>query len=319
MQPVRKYQHVFGPVPSRRFGRSLGIDLLPTKTCSFDCVFCQLGPTAAHTLDRREYVPVADVLDELGDWLRRGGQADYITLSGSGEPTLHSHFGEVLDFVRDNTPIPSLLLTNGTLLRHEEVRHDAARASVVKVPLSAWNDQSFHAINRPCEYIRLDDLLESYRLFRKAFKGRLWLEVFLVDGMNDSPSQVRKIAALAAAFRPDRIHLNTAIRPPAQASVKPVPQDRMQTFVGFFDPVAEVAADFSTSHNGAGRVDDQVVLDMLRRHPATKNDLAAALHAGGQDMGDILRVLVSRGLIRSEAHGGDVYYLATDTPPPRKK
>ena len=132
-------KHLFGPVPSRRFGRSLGVDLIPFKTCGFDCIFCQLGHTTRKTLKRKEYVPVDQVIEELADWLKTEGQADYITLGGSGEPTLNSEFGRVIDFVRNATTIPVALLTNGSLLSNPEVRVQAAQANVVKVSLSAWD------------------------------------------------------------------------------------------------------------------------------------------------------------------------------------
>ena len=143
------YRHVFGPVPSRRFGRSLGVDLTPLKTCSFNCVFCQLGPTPRTTLERREYVPVQSVKNEILRWRDAGGTADYATLSGSGEPTLHSGFGEVLRFLKAELPCSAVLLTNGSLLHLPEVRAAAAEADVAKLSLSAWDDDSFRQINRP--------------------------------------------------------------------------------------------------------------------------------------------------------------------------
>jgi len=129
---MNRYRHLFGPVPSRRLGRSLGVDLTPFKTCTLDCIFCQLGHTTNKTLDRKEYVPVVAVEAELETWIKEGGKADYITLSGSGEPTLHTRFGEVLQFVRDQTAIPTALLSNGTLFWLPEVREAARHADIVK-------------------------------------------------------------------------------------------------------------------------------------------------------------------------------------------
>ena len=126
-----KYRYLFGPVPSRRFGRSLGVDLTPYKTCCHDCVFCQLGRTTNKTIRRREYVPTERVIEELKHWLSSDGQADYITLSGSGEPTLHTGFGKILDFIRTNTDIPAALLTNGAMLYLPAVRQAASTANVV--------------------------------------------------------------------------------------------------------------------------------------------------------------------------------------------
>ena len=151
------YKYLFGPVPSRRLGRSLGVDLTPHKTCSLDCVFCQLGRTTEKTIARQEYVPTDKVLAELAEWLDRDGQADYITLSGSGEPTLHSGFGKVLEFIRSKSVIPAVLLTNGTMLQLPEVREAAACANVVKISLSAWNQASYEWVNRPHNQLRFED------------------------------------------------------------------------------------------------------------------------------------------------------------------
>ena len=149
MTTKSKHKHLFGPVPSRRLGRSLGVDLTPFKTCSFDCIFCQLGRTTRKTLTRKEYVPIDEVTAELGEWLQTGESADYITLSGSGEPTLNSEFGRVIDFARNATSIPVALLTNGSLLSDPEVRAQAAQANVVKISFSAWDPFSLDHINRP--------------------------------------------------------------------------------------------------------------------------------------------------------------------------
>ncbi|MDY7035834.1 MAG: radical SAM protein, partial [Thermodesulfobacteriota bacterium] len=172
------YRYLFGPVPSRRFGRSLGVDLNPYKTCSLDCVFCQLGRTTKKTITRREYVPTESVLSELHEWLNEDGRADYITLSGSGEPTLHSRFGDVLQFIRSQSTIPAVLLTNGTMLNLQEVREAAACADVVKTSLSAWDQPSYIWMNRPYPQLRFDHLIEGQKAFRAQFNGQLWVEVF---------------------------------------------------------------------------------------------------------------------------------------------
>jgi len=189
----KKYNCLFGPVPSRRFGRSLGVDLTPYKTCSLDCIFCQLGRTTEKTVARKEYVPTDIVLSELKEWLNKDGRADYITLSGSGEPTLHSRFGEVLEFIRANSKIPAVLLSNGTMLNLPEVRDAAACANVVKCSLSAWNQVSYEWVNRPHPQLRFDHLIKGQKDFRAQFKGQLWMEIFLIAGTNSTPANVRKI------------------------------------------------------------------------------------------------------------------------------
>lgn len=160
------FTYLFGPVPSRRLGRSLGVDLTPRKTCTFDCVFCQLGPTTHKTVQRQAYVPTAAVIAELTQWLHAGGTADYITLAGSGEPTLHADFGAIIQFLRAATTIPVALLTNGSLLGDPAVRAAAAQANVVKASLSAWDQPSFASINRPHAALTCAAVVEGLRQFR---------------------------------------------------------------------------------------------------------------------------------------------------------
>jgi len=301
---------LFGPVPSRRFGRSLGVDLTPYKTCSLDCVFCQLGRTTNKTLLRREYVPIDTVLEELDSWLRANGHADYITLSGSGEPTLYSRFGEVLAFAREKSSIPTALLTNGTLLHLPEVRSAAAIAHVVKVSLSAWDQASYGWVNRPHPELTFDRLLEGLKEFRSEFKGALWLEVFLISGMNALPEEVRRIAALAEDIAPDRIHLNTAVRPPAEAFVGPVSQERLASLCPLFHPGAEVIAEFSSETEAGLKADKETVLAMVKRRPCTAEQIA---HVFGMHLNEVAKYLgnlLRTGLIQQSRKNGEVYYVA---------
>ena len=162
------YQYLFGPVPSRRLGRSLGVDLIPFKTCTMDCIYCQLGETPCAVSERDDYVPMQDVLAELERWKKADGQADHITLAGSGEPTLHTRFGDVFRWVKAQTDIQSVLLTNGTLLHFPEVREEAGLADQVKVTLSAWDEASFQQIHRPAQGVTFDLLVQGNVPFAKG-------------------------------------------------------------------------------------------------------------------------------------------------------
>lgn len=306
---MKTYRYLFGPVPSRRFGRSLGIDLIPRKTCSLDCVFCQLGRTTRKTLTREEHVPVKEVLDEIDDWLKAGGKADFLTLSGSGEPTLHSRFGEVLEFVRGRANIPAALLTNGTTLHIPGVRTAACRANVVKVSLSAWDQDSFEQVNRPCAGLRFDELIEGEKAFRAEFKGELWMEVFIVDGINSLAEHVSKIAALAGKIGPDRVQLNTAVRPPAEGSVAPVPRERLEELAGLFSPRAEVIAEFSAAGAVDIQVNEDMILRMLRRRPCTAEQISDAFSMQVNEVTKHLEQLERTGYIRAEQKDRSVYYL----------
>ena len=305
----RKY--LFGPVPSRRFGWSLGVDLTPYKSCSLDCVFCQLGRTTNKTVSRKEYVPTDDVISEIDDWLNAEGSADFITLSGSGEPTLHLHFGKILDYIRSNSNIPAVLLTNGTLLYLKEVRDAALSANIVKISLSAWDQSSYDWVNRPHKQLEFSRLLEGYKDFRKQFHGELWMEVFLVWGINSIPSDVRKIATLAREIKPDRIHLNTAVRPPAEEFAEAVSIERLSSLQHFFNPEAEVIAEFNASKGITVKENKDFIFSMLARRPCTIDHIAKGFGLHINEVSKYIGSMMRSGEIMEERKNSTVYYAAT--------
>ncbi len=306
----REYRHLFGPVPSRRLGRSLGIDLTPFKTCTLDCIFCQLGHTTHKTLNRKEYVPVADVEAELEAWIKDGGKADYITLSGSGEPTLHDRFGDILQFIRDQTTIPTALLSNGTLFWRPEVREAAKRANLVKLSLSAWDQTSFDHINRPHPDLKFQQIMDGYRAFRNEFQGKLWIEVFLVWGSNTVPRDLEKIAALAEAMGPDEIHLNTAVRPPAEEYAFAMPRRKMEELTELFRPVATVIAEFSSDKSSDAAANEDTILAMLKRRPCTAQQISEVFGMHLNEVSKYIGKLLRNGKIGRHDRDGESYYAA---------
>jgi len=305
---MKKYNYIFGPVLSRRFGRSLGIDLVKAKTCTMDCSFCQLGHTISTTTTLKEYAPVNEVKGEINDWLASGGTADYITLSGSGEPTLHSKLGEIIDHVHGRTSIPVLLLTNSSLLHLPAVRSAAARADAVKVSLSAWDSVSFRRINHPDRAISFGLMVKGLLAFRKLFKGQLWMEVFLIRGLNSSSRDAARIARLAAKIKPDRIQLNTAIRPPADKSVAAVPGIQMARLAKLFTPVAETIGNSTATQAADASQDTTAILALLRRHACTAGELARAFGTTGVNMTTIIKKLYSAGLVKRQRMKKEIYY-----------
>lgn len=312
------YKYLFGPVPSRRLGRSLGVDLTPYKTCSLDCVFCQLGRTTKKTVQRQEWVPTDRVLAELTQWFESDGQADYITLSGSGEPTLHSGFGKVLEFIRLKTTIPAVLLTNGTMLQIPDVREAAAVADVVKVSLSAWDQTSYGWLNRPHEQLQFDQLVKGQKDFRTQFKGQLWMEVFLVAGMNSMPVDVDRIAEHAKEIAPDRIQLNTAVRPPAENFATALPEDRMQSLRHRFRPTAEIIAEFKAGHNSHIQANQATIFSMLQRRPCTAEQIADIFGMHLNEVSKYLGKLMRADQICARREEDAVYYAATNREEQRK-
>jgi len=304
------YRYLFGPVPSRRLGRSLGVDLTPFKTCSFDCIFCQLGRTTNKTVKRGEYVPVSEVIEELDEWLKTNDSADYITLSGSGEPTLNSQFGRIIEFARNVTTIPVALLTNASLLSDPEVRAQAAQANVVKVSLSAWDQFSFEHINRPHSDIEFKRLIEGQWLFRKEFKGELWMEVFLVWGTNTTTKDVSRIAELVKAIGPDKVQLNTSVRPPCEEFAYAVPEDQMGALAKLFDPPAEIIAEYSSDSSAKVRANEADILDMLKRRPCTLDQICRVFGLHKNEASKYLGKLLRMKKIRHQEKDRNAYYVA---------
>lgn len=306
------YKYLFGPVPSRRFGRSLGVDLTPPKTCTIDCVFCQLGRTTNSTLERREWVPTTDVLAELDRWISADGEADVITFAGSGEPTLHSGLGEIAAHIRKRTDIPVLLLTNGTLLHREDVRRDAAHANKVKVSLSVWDEESFQAVNRPTAGCTFAQLVGGETAFRKEFDGELVLEVFVVEGLNSAPDNMKRIAELAAKIGPDKVQLNTAVRPPAEKDVLPVAPDHLHELAQFFEPAAEVIAQYSAGWETSFQANEGTILQTLQRRPCTADQLAEVFSMHRNELSKYLGKLLGDGAIQTLRQDEQLYYKTTD-------
>jgi wyosine [tRNA(Phe)-imidazoG37] synthetase (radical SAM superfamily) len=304
-------QYVFGPVPSRRLGRSLGVDIVPRKVCTLDCVYCQVGRTTELTVRRGEFVPVEAVLAEVGAAIARGPRPDYVTISGSGEPTLNVRLGEIIAGVRKLTDVPVAIITNGTLLGEAEVRRDCAGADLVAPSLDAGDEETYQRINRPTRGLTLAALVEGLAAFRREFAGKYWLETFFVAGVNDSPEQVAKMRALVERIGPDRVQVNTATRPTAEAEVGAVGAARLAEIAQALGPKAEVIADFKAqASGGAAKISEEAVLAMILRRPVTAEDIAAGL---GATMGEVERVVAglgTAGRITSNQRGGKVYYEA---------
>jgi len=286
------------------------VDLTPYKTCTQDCVFCQLGRTTDLTVSRGEYVPVDEVIIELAEWLKTDGKADHITLSGSGEPTLNSRFHEVIRFVRENSAIKTVLLTNGSLLNIPEVRSGASLAHIVKVSLSAWDQRSYGWVNRPHPAIEFKLIIDGLKTFRAQFTGELWMEVFLIWGVNSTASDVSRIAVLAEEVGPDRIQLNTVVRPPAEDFVDAVPKEYIMSLCPLFRPTAEVIADFNSEKDIDLQASKETVLAILRRRPCTADQVGRALGMHMNEVSKYLGSLIQERQICEERVNGNIYYAA---------
>ena len=301
--------YLFGPVPSRRLGRSLGIDLVPFKTCTYDCIYCQLGRTTNLTLERREWVPLEAVVAELKEMLT--SRPDYITVSGSGEPTLYARLDELIAAIHALTDIPVAVLTNGSLLWQSEVRRQLREADLVIPSLDAGTPSLFQAVNRPHPGITFEKMTEGLALFREEYHGDYWLEVFILDGLTANISEVRRIASCAAAIGTERVQLNTVTRPPAEDYALGVDRRRLEDLATLFQPPAEVIADYRAVHAQPDfTATREAVLQMIRRRPCTLEDIGDGLGLHRHETLKYVEALVNSGRIKAVANHGRVYYAA---------
>jgi wyosine [tRNA(Phe)-imidazoG37] synthetase (radical SAM superfamily) len=302
--------HIYGPVPSRRLGYSLGVDILPYKTCTLDCVYCQLGPTPETTDRAGCFFEEQDILSQIQDAVTPSrGRIDYITFSGSGEPTLNAGLGSLIRKIKAMTDIPVAVLTNGTLLTREEVRQALMEADLVVPSLDAATQEVFERVNRPHPCLEVRDIIQSLIRFRQEYRGRFWLEVMLVAGINDSPEHIRELKEAAASIHPDRVQLNTVVRPPAEGFARALTQERMEEIREIFGPGAEIIADFSDEPRVSGReAVEAAIVDLVKRRPVTLTDLANSLGLHRNEVIKHLDLLRKDDKIRVVFHKGRKYY-----------
>ncbi|MDD3154142.1 MAG: radical SAM protein [Victivallaceae bacterium] len=317
-------KYLYGPVASRRLGVSLGVDLVTAKTCSHDCVYCEAGETTNLTMERREYVPVNEVLAELGAYLARKPELDYITFSGAGEPTLNNRIGEVVRFIRTNYPNYKIcLLTNGSLLGTPGILAELNGIDLIVPSLDSSDEAEFLKINRPPEELHFADFIGGLRSFfaarrEGAIQCRCFLELFVVPGVNDSDDSIRRFAALIAEFRPDLVQLNSLDRPGIVDWLRPATRAELERFITVLEGIVPVECVGRFRYRSASlcRVKpltqvDQEILDLLSRRPGTVDDLALALNLEPSQLIPRLHALLEGGVLALERlERGEFYSLA---------
>jgi len=306
------YNHLFGPVPSRRLGISLGVDLVPMKTCTLNCIYCECGNTSLLTLERKEYVSFESVKRELTHYFANHILPDYITFSGSGEPTLNSKLGDVIHFLRDLAPnIPVAVLTNGTLFSQKQVRTDVKDASVVIPSLDAATETIFRKINRPPLQLRLDTTIDGLVQFRKEYTGEIWLEIFIVPGMNDTDQELTALKHAIEKIKPDQVQLNTLDRPGTVSTLRPATREELERVLDSFQMEnAAIIAD-PPDHKGlfAYRKDtESAILGTIARRPCTSRDLSEILGLKIHDVDKYLASLVADKKIQAVKQKRGLFY-----------
>lgn len=311
------YKHLFGPVPSRRLGMSLGVDLIPHKICSLNCVYCECGPTTKLTRERREYVPVEKVFEELTDFFNNNPDPEYITFSGAGEPTLHSHIGEVLGFLKELRPhIPVAVLTNGSLFCDPAVRKELMQADLVLPSLDAATDAAFRKINRPVRSFVIDDYIQGLIDFNHEYEGEIWLEVLILPGYNDDMENILALKEAMIRIKPHRIQLNTLDRPGTLEGLRAASWTELERIAGQWnlEHVEIIAPVQERQDVKSYRTDvESAILETLSRRPCTLEDLEKILGRHINEINKYLVVLEESGVIETSTQERGIFYQLSKT------
>jgi wyosine [tRNA(Phe)-imidazoG37] synthetase (radical SAM superfamily) len=306
------YKYLFGPVPSRRLGISLGVDLVPKKVCSLDCVYCEVGKTTKLSTDRKEYILYDNVVKELEHYFTNNPNPDFITFSGAGEPTLNSRIGDVLRYIKKNkADIPVAVLTNGTLLYDKNVRKELLDTDIVLPSLDAATAISFNKINRPAKDLDINKIVQGLIDFRKEFKGKIWLEVFILPGYNDNNTELLELKKVITKIAPDSIQLNTLDRPGTVENLRSSSRSELQKIVDLwgFDNVEIISSTKHRKSIKSYREDiESTILETISRRPCTVDDLVQILGVHINEINKYLDVLEADNKIETVKQKRGLFY-----------
>ena len=303
-------KYIFGPVPSRRLGRSLGIDLVPYKTCTFDCIYCDLGRTTRKTMARQSYVHPEEIQGELELYLSvLDKKPDYITISGSGEPTLNTNIGEIIQRIKEITSTPVAVLTNSSLLSLDKVRRDLSEADVVLPSLDTITPTLFEYINRPHPSLRIEEIVSGLIQFRKQYRGQIWLEVVFCRGINDDKEEIERLKGVIERIQPDRVQLNTPVRPPAEEFAYPLTLAQLEEIRERLGDKAEIISEFAAPMGEEfNTIKDTEILNLIKRRPCTTEDISKALGLHLNEVVKYLDKLMKEGSVHYRMYEHHCYY-----------
>jgi len=305
---------LFGPVPSRRLGISLGVDIVPSKFCSYDCIYCQLGRTTNNTISRDEYVSYAAVCQDIEEYFSMNGPAvDHITFSGSGEPTSNSKIGHIITKIKEFTKIPVAVLTNGSLLSQAEVQENLMAADIVLPSLDAATPRVFDVVNRPHRSIKISEVISGLVSFKKFFEGETWLEVLLCRGINDDKEELKMIGRAINEIKPNKVHLNTVVRPSCSGLAYPLSREQLKEAQRILGKNTEIIGDFTEPafHDNHQNMEEKI-LDLLRRRPSTGTELSDVLGTHPNEISKCIDDLINLKKVSFVVHRNNVYYQSSE-------
>ncbi|MFO7814231.1 MAG: radical SAM protein [Halanaerobiales bacterium] len=287
-------KYLYGPVPSRRLGVSLGIDLIPYKICSFNCIYCECGETTNLTNKREEFKPVDLIIEELDEYLKKKPELDYITFSGSGEPTLYKAMGKIIDYLKENYSEYNLaLLTNSSLLIDKKVRNEIKDIDLIVPSLDSVLEENFEKINRPHKDIQLNQIIDGLIEFSKVYDGKMYLEVFIVPGINDTNEEFKKLKNIIEKIQPNRVQFNTLDRPGTEEWVEPASEEKLKEALDIIGKKAEIIGryDSDTDKKSIDRTVKEKIIDIIKRRPCTVRDLSNIFDLHVNEVNKYLREL----------------------------
>ncbi|MBN1251634.1 MAG: radical SAM protein [Bacteroidales bacterium] len=306
------YKYIFGPVPSRRLGMSLGVDLVPQKVCSLNCVYCECGKTTNLTTTRNEYVPYNEIINELTHYFNNSPNPDYITFSGAGEPTLNSRIGDIINFIKIEKPdVPIAVLTNGTLLNDINIRKELLKADVVLPSLDAASQSTFIKIDRPNHKLNIDSYIQGIIDFRKEFKGKIWLEVMILPDYNNNEEELSLLKKAFLKIKADSIQINTLDRPGTVDNLRSASISELKNIVDFWNlKNVEIIASVPERKNIKSYREDteSAILETIARRPCVIKDLAKILGTHINEINKYLSVLENENKIETIRQERGVFY-----------
>ncbi|NCB41857.1 MAG: radical SAM protein [Clostridia bacterium] len=273
---MAEMEYVYGPVPSRRFGISLGISPIPKKTCNYSCIYCQLGRTNHMTNTREMFFQVCDIMKEFETVLSNGTYFDVVTIVGEGEPTLYEGLGKLIVEIKKRTEKPIAVITNGSLLYDKKLREELFCADIVSPTLDAYDEDSFKKINRPHGKLDFHDIMEGLKTFSNEYVGQLWIEIMLIEGMNDDIASLEKYKKILESIRYDKLYINTPVRPPAEIYVKAVSPKGIAIAVQL---LGGISIDLLESEGFHSEISDhfEAILSIIKRHPMNQFEIEGFL------------------------------------------
>ena len=308
------FKHLFGPVPSRRLGRSLGVDLVPYKVCSMDCVYCEVGKTTVHTNTRKEYVSTEEVIAELNEYLSTDPELDYITFSGAGEPTLHKDFGKIVTYIKSKFPKYKLaLLTNSSLFHEAILREETMQVDLILPSLDAVTESNFNKINRPTSELTIDKIIQGLIDLSGNFQGIIWLEVFIIPGINDTKEELTKMKEIFQKIQPDEIQLNTLDRPGTESWVKPATRLELEKVKSALSPLpVTIIAKYKSRKQLSSYLTDveNTILSTIQRRPCTEEDLIAVTGLHRNTVNKYISELLQENKIIAEKQDRGLFFRA---------